>query len=297
MESGPSLPLLEEFCAWSRAELAETDSWRETLSEGEITALAETVRGLSRQRADVAAIQGADALPPPLRSRLPGLSDALTFGRGFCILRRLPLERLAHAEAEQLFRSLAGHFGRLRAEPDGGESSSCEGYTFAATEGDVLARLCLRAPRAGGEMRLVSAVALHNEMARCRPDLLPHFYAPLGKARPLFSVRAERLDAHLDARFALLAAEGGAADLNDDQRQAFALFHALVEELALDIDFEPGDALFANTHRVLVAQGSHENYAELGKDHALMRLSLVNERLRADQITERGKSAHAQAAA
>jgi hypothetical protein len=289
--------MLEEFCAWSRAELEETESWRDTLPESEIEALAENMHRLTRPRSDVAPMQTADALPPPLRSRLPGLSDALVFGRGFFVLRRLPLERLSQAEAEQLFRSLAAHFGRVRAEPKGGERPACEGYTFAATEGDVLAQLCMRAPRAGGDLRLVSAVALHNEMARCRPDLVPHFYAPIGKARPLFSVCDERLDAHLDAHFAPLAAEGGAADLTDDQRQAFALFHALVEELALDIDFEPGDALFANTHRVLVARGSHENYAELGKDHALMRLSLVNERLRTDQAAQRAKAAHTQAAA
>jgi hypothetical protein len=297
MESRPSVPLLEEFCAWSRAELQETEAWRETLSESEVEALAESVRRLTRPRADVAAMQAGDALSPPLRNRLPGLADALVFGRGFFVLRRLPLERLSQAEAEQLFRSLAGHFGRVRAEPKGGESPSFDGYTFAAAEGDVLAQLCMRAPRAGGDLRLVSAVALHNEMACCRPDLLAHFYTPIGKAQPLFSIHGERLDAHLDPHFALLAADGGAADLNDDQRQAFALFHALVEELALDIDFEPGDALFASTHRVLVAQGSHENYAELGKDHALMRLSLGNERLRADQAAERGKSAHTQAAA
>ncbi len=143
MESRPPVPLLEEFCAWSRAELEETESWRDTLSESEIEALAENVHRLARPRSDVAPLQTADALPPPLRSRLPGLSDALVFGRGFFVLRRLPLERLSQAEAEQLFRSLAAHFGRVRAEPKVGEMPSCEGYAFAATEGDVLAQLCI----------------------------------------------------------------------------------------------------------------------------------------------------------
>jgi hypothetical protein len=297
MEARPPVPLLEEFCAWSRAELEEAESWRETLSESEIEAFAESARRLARPRSDVAPMQAADALPPVFRSRLPGLTDALVFGRGFFVLRRLPLERLSQAEAEQTFRSLAAHFGRVRAEPASAKTPSREGHGFTAIEGDVLAQLCMRAPRAGGDLRLVSAVALHNEMARCRPDLLPHFYAPMGRGRPLFGVHGERLDAHLDAHFAALAAEEGAADVTPEQRQALALFHALVEELALDIDFEPGDALFSNTHRVLVAKGSHENYAELGKDHALMRLSLVNERLRADQAAQQSKSARTQAAA
>jgi hypothetical protein len=297
MESRPPLSLLEEFCAWSRAELEETETWRETLSDNEIEALTERVRRLTRAEGDVAPMAPADILSSELRGRIPALSDALVFGRGFFIVRRLPLERLSQAEAEQLFRALAGHFGRIQAGPDNGEAAPIEGCGFIAAEHDGWTQLCLRAPSRGGEIRLVSAVALHNEMLRCRPDLLRHFYAPIGHSRPLFSVQGQRLETHIDPEFAMLAADGGASELVEDHRQAFALFHALVEELALDVDFEPGDALFVNAHRVLVAQGTHENYTELGKGHALLRLSLVNERWRVQGAPGLREPARAQAAA
>jgi hypothetical protein len=297
MESRPPLSLLEEFCAWSRADLEETETWRETLSDNEIEALTERVRRLTRADGDVAPMAPADILSPDVRARIPALADALVFGRGFFILRRLPLERLSQAEAEQLFLTLAGLFGRPQAGPENGEVSPVEGCGFIAAEHDGVAQLCLRAPCRGGEIRLVSAVALHNEMLRCRPDLLRHFYAPIGRSRPLFNVQDHRLETRVDSEFATLAADSGASELVEDHRQAFALFHALVEELALDVDFEPGDSLFVNTHRVLVAQGAHENYTEPGKGHALMRLSLVNERWRVQDSAGRREPARAQAAA
>lgn len=298
MEDRLAVPLLEEFSAWSSAELQESDSWRETLPESEIDVLADGLRGRSRAGAEVAPMTTAgNMLPLALRSRLPGLSDALFFGRGFFVLRRLPLERLSQAEAARLFASLAGHFGRLLGEPQEVAAAAHEDYAFASAEADVAAKLCWRAPRAGGDIRLVSASALHNEMARCRPDLLSLFYAQIGQAQPLFSVHGARLEVHLDSDFALLAAENGAESLNSDQRQAFALFRAFVSELALDVDFEPGDVLFVNTHRVLLAEGPHEDYAELGKGHALMGLSLANEHIAVARIGNQPKSARTQAAA
>lgn len=297
MEDRSAVPLLEEFSAWSGAELQEGDFWRETLPESEIDALAEGLRGRSRVGAEVAPMTAGNILPLALRSRLPGLSDALIFGRGFFVLRRLPLERLSQVEAARLFASLAGHFGRLLGKPQEIAAAAHEDYAFAFAEADVAAKLCWRAPRAGGDMRLVSASALHNEMSRRCPDLLSLFFAPIGRAQPLFTVRGARLEVHLDSDFALLVAENGAESLSSDQRQAFVLFRALVRELALDVDFEPGDVLFVNTHRVLLAEGPHEDYAELGKGHSLMGLSLANEHIAVPRLRDQRKSARTQAAA
>ncbi len=97
--------------------------------------------------------------------------------------------------------------------------------------------MCLREARAGGESRLVSSVAVYNEIARSRPDLLEPLFAgypyhwfgeqPPGQGEvtdypvPVFGDEKGRLSCIFLRAFIDMAAE--ATGLALDERQSEAL--------------------------------------------------------------------------
>lgn len=297
MASKPAVSLREEFSAWSRAELEDLECWREILCPDEIEALVRGVPSAAQPHTGIAPLGHSGTIPARLRSKLSALSDTLHFGRGFALLRRLPLERLTPGEAEGLFRSVAGCFGRVLAGQDIQGRRMGADEAFLTAEGDLLAQLCTSAPAKGGALRLVSAVALHNEMARRYPEYLPSLYARMGQARPLFAIVDERLEAHVDCHLAERLARRALDGLDGAQQKGLTALNSLAEELALDVDLEPGDMLFANCRRVLVAHRPYESYHELGKEYAVMRLWLATAHRSSRPASERRMAPRAQAAA
>ncbi len=297
--------LLEEFKAWRGAELG--DGWREYLNREEISALVQATRDTAARGMQLNRVCANDIVPPGLKTRLLGLADTLAHGRGFFVLRRLPVERMSESEVAVAFAGLAAALGRalpregasdILTRLNGGSKTNTR-FVFDCDGADIAGYLCLRASRVGGEMRLVSAPALHNEMACRRPDLLSELYgrreagAEIG-VRPLFTPANGRLETSLDASTA--AALAGFADRNpqrDRRHEALDCLAGLVDDLALDVEFEPGDLLFASLRQVFVARAAHEDYWEVGKGRTLLRLALnASVSVRADEI-DRGAQAAA----
>jgi hypothetical protein len=260
-------------------------------------ALVRGARSAAQPRAGVSALGKSEAVSALPHNKVSELSDMLLFGRGFFVLRRLPLERLAQAEAVRLFRSVASALGRVLASQEIRGRQFGEDGAFVVAEGDILAQLCTSAPARGGELRLASAGALHNEMARRCPDVLACLYTSMGQGRPLFAIAGDRLEVHIDRRSAQRLARGVMDRSGGEQQKALAVLSSLIDELALDVVLEPGDMLFADSRRVLIAQRPHESFRELGKEHAVMRLWLAYEQRTARLASARRESLRAQAAA
>ena len=128
---------------------------------------------------------------PTLASRLATIRDEVAEGRGFALLRGLPVERYSIDEARLLFWGLAGHVGtaegqdragnRMHQVTDTGKrvegDNSTRGYEtndelmFHNDGGDAFMLLCMRTARTGGTSKLMSTGALFNEILRRRPDL------------------------------------------------------------------------------------------------------------------------------
>ncbi len=144
-------------------------------------------RGCSNARPTCAAL-GADGVPlPTLAPRLNQWRHDLLEGRGFLLLRGLPIERYTHAEAAAIFLGLGAHLGRARSQNakghvlghvcDLGLASSDpnvriyqtrERQTFHTDSCDIVGLLCLREARSGGDSLLVSALTRVQRTARAR---------------------------------------------------------------------------------------------------------------------------------
>ena len=108
-----------------------------------------------------------------------------------------PVERYQLAELRAIWWGLSQHIGTPVAQSwrgdvmgdvrdigTGIEGRTGRGYTsnaelrFHSDPADVTALFFLRRAKRGGESRLASSVAVHNEIARRRPDLLEVLYQP-----------------------------------------------------------------------------------------------------------------------
>ncbi|KAJ6089771.1 hypothetical protein N7467_004987 [Penicillium canescens] len=136
---------------------------------------------------------------PTLHSRLRSLSHDLHFGRGFCVLRRLPVEKWTREENVIVYAGVSSHIGAVRGRQDtkhegvpadvvlshiinlnatgnqktiGAPAYTTDKQVFHTDTGDIVSLLALSEAAEGGESQIASAWKVYNEIAKSRPDLV-----------------------------------------------------------------------------------------------------------------------------
>ena len=168
---------------WDARLGASPAEWSRALSAEEIAALgaaADFVLAASPSSEDLslsAVDAAAAALPPPVIARWHAArDDELLRGRGFCVLRRLPVEEWGDARSAAAFAVLARSMGALRqqngqghvlghvtdlglssADPNVRVYQTHERQTFHTDSCDIVGLLMLRPARRGGDSFLVTA--------------------------------------------------------------------------------------------------------------------------------------------
>jgi hypothetical protein len=111
----PPRPFVDGPSAWIGAKLRQRpDDWTYTLSPteiGEIEAAVGTVRGR-----DLAGLTHADFILPTLGPALDELRDEVLNGRGFALLRGLPVEGRPIADSAAAYWGIGLHFGNPRSQ-------------------------------------------------------------------------------------------------------------------------------------------------------------------------------------
>ncbi len=187
---------LDSPAAW-RADALSEEQWVERLDEAQ---LAEIDAGLDRacaRRGPVGSLTRDDFPLPTLHRRVRAWRQQLQHGRGFVVIRGLPVERWSPARTERLFWCLGLHLGIPGAQNPSGDLLGHVRDTGAPMDGsvrqyrtredieyhcdlaDVVGLLCLHPAARGGQSRLVSTVHAYNELLRRRPALVEQLYAPL----------------------------------------------------------------------------------------------------------------------
>ncbi|MBY0277675.1 TauD/TfdA family dioxygenase, partial [Candidatus Binatia bacterium] len=295
---------------WRGSALRRDDAWIARLSaaeQDEIVALARRLRASGKPRE---ALAPEDVDPGVLGMRLRQLREELSHGRGFVLLRGLPIDRLSVEDATLAYWALGLHLGKpvpqnlagelltdirdTGADPD---DPSTRLYRTRAeqdfhTDGaDIIGLLCLHGARSGGESRIVSSVTVVNEVLRQRPDLAPvlfgdfywHYFEP-GMEHPVHFVRpicAERgggLNTSFIPWYIRRAQElPDVPRMTDAQREAIELVERTANdpELYLDMDFLPGDVQLLKNSVILHKRTAYEDFAEPERKRHLVRLWLA----------------------
>src|SRR5690349_24802088 len=109
-------PEIADASAWYGPDLRERSDWIEHLSETEIAEVESAARqlaGLARSPVDLTSIKTKHFPLPTLGPRLGRLLEEVLGGRGFVLIRALPVQRWTRREAAIAFLGIGVHLGSL----------------------------------------------------------------------------------------------------------------------------------------------------------------------------------------
>lgn len=308
-QSGPA--------AWYGPEIIKRTDWQMPLDPAEIDEVETATKALASREADIASITAGDFPLPTLGPRLRArVADEVLNGRGFLLLRGLPVERWTIREAATAFYGLGAHLGSARSQNGKGHVlghvkdlglasndpnvriyQTHERQTFHTDSCDIVGLLCLKTAKSGGLSALVSSTTIFNEMRRRRPDLLKLLFEPAPTDRrgevpegqkPYFEIPPFNwYQGHLTAIYQRQYIDSAqrfadAPRLSPDYVEALDLFDSLTNDPALNMfmEFKPGDVQLVHNHTMLHDRTDFEDWEEPEKRRHLLRLWLAADQAR-----------------
>ncbi len=244
---------------------------------------------------------------------LVSMLDDLLEGRGFVLLRGVPIEGLSERQIELLYWGMGLHIGVslpqgvegtelfAHVRDEGVDRTSNYGggllnrhsgaLPFHTDTSDIVGLLCIHPAMRGGTSTIVSAVAVHDEIIRRRPDLAAVMYEPWWFDRkrgdgpdsfarcPIYAVNgAGRLFAFYGPDLYKYAQRGEhVPNLSDQQWEAMALIDEIngSPEYQLHMDFQPGEIQLINNYAVMHSRTAYEDHPDPALKRDLIRLWLT----------------------
>jgi hypothetical protein len=303
--------------AWYGPEIAKDDSWTMPLSAADVAEIEAATQALVARDADIAVLKPQDFPLPTLAARLRArVDEEVLNGRGFLLLRGLPVERWSMRESATAFFGLGAHMGSARSQNGKGHVlghvqdlgmdvndpnvriyQTHERQTYHTDSCDIVGLLCLKTAKSGGLSALVSSTTIFNEMRRRRPDLLKLLFQPIATDRrgevpegqkpffeiPVFNWHQGYLTAIYQRQYIDSAQRFPEAPRHTPELvEALDMFDQLANDPALNtfMEFKPGDVQLVHNHTMLHDRTGFEDWPEPERRRHLLRLWLAAERAR-----------------
>jgi hypothetical protein len=297
--------------AWYGPQMAERAEWVHPLDGAEIAEIASAVRSLEASGLEPTALK-REAFPlPTVGPRLGRILEEVLHGRGFVLLRGLPVHDWGPKRSAVALLGLGLHLGNLRSQNarghllghvrDQGLSSrdpnvriyqTRERQHYHTDSCDVVGLLCLNPARTGGFSSLVSSVTIFNELRRRRPDLARVLFEPVETDRrgeaapeqkpyfriPVFNWFADLLTTIYHRSYIESARRfADVPPLATVQTEALDAFDALANDPALHffMEFRAGDIQLVCNHSLLHDRTGFEDWPEPERKRHLLRLWLA----------------------
>ena len=289
--------------AWSGKEMQGDTRWIQQLTSEAIHGLDLALDQLKAKGLRFPDFTREDFPIGPLGQLLPLLADELENGRGFALLRGLPVHRYSEDELKAVYYGIGLHLGLpVRQNPRGdllGEVSAVGDPSDKRTRvydtnlylpyhsdpSDVVGLLCLRKARSGGLSSLVSVARIYNEILAKHPEYLGLYYRmfyfehlcePQPSLSPIFSYHEGKLSCRYLRQYMELGCEIRGVPLSRVEVEALDLFDQIMHspEIRLDMMMEPGDLQFANNYAVLHSRTEFEDHDDAQLCRRMLRLWL-----------------------
>ncbi len=296
--------------AWYGSSMVGRDEWRMRLSAAHIAELEKALASARATGKATADLTAADFPLSTLAGEIATWRDELQHGRGFQLVRGVPVERWGDEAAGVFFWCFGLHLGRPGAQnpqgdllghvTDTGDAAS-DPYVrryrtpadiaYHCDAADIVGLLCLRPAQRGGASRIVSSVTVYNELLRRHPDLVPRLYEPFhldvrnddssGTLRHVpippcrFDAGKLRTFYHSDY-FRSAVRHDDVPPLSATEQALLDTYESIAAEptLRLDMALEPGDIQLLSNHTILHARTEYEDEAEVARKRHLLRLWL-----------------------
>jgi hypothetical protein len=297
-----------EPSVWHGAELNNDNIWVHRLTDSDIAEIDTALEKLPEDISDLSTI-GLSQFPlPNLSKKLWELQRDVVEGRGFVLIKGIPIERYSRFEAAALYWGIGQYFGTPVSQNAVGHLlghvkdlgypendprrrgyQTREPLRYHTDSCDIVGLMCLRHAKSGGLSSIVSAGAIHNAILETRPDLLDALYEPFQISRigeipegkqpwypmPVFSTFSGHMTSMYPARDLRMGqAVPGVPPLNSKQEEALALLDEYAEAFSLKMEIAPGDIQFLHNHTIYHSRTKYEDYEEADRQRHMLRLWL-----------------------
>lgn len=296
--------------AWRGTEYAGRDDWAHPLTRAELEELDAALDAVTE--AGLAPLEFTrESFPlPTLGPTLRDVLHELENGRGFALLRGMPVDRYDEPSLYRLYWGIAVHLGDMISQNAKGDligrvedigvdinAVNARGYTTNAElhphndSSDIVGLLCVRQAKEGGQSTIASAMAIYNAIRESHPEWLDLLYRGFhydirgegvtGQSNevtrnrvPVFSYFDGRLSCRFNKRAIETAAEKIGEPLTAEERAAVDEIARLTLDPAMRLDFEmrPGDLQLLNNHMILHARSNFTDWPERDRRRLLLRL-------------------------
>ena len=301
----------ESPSAWYGVDMAQRQSeWVTDITSDEVTELEAAAKNFLFSERDIAQIAAKDFNLPILGKKLFTLRENLLRGRGFAVLRGLPVHGYSERLSATMFYGIGCHIGHPRSQNREGHVlghvrdlgvkgsdpnvriyQTNERQTFHTDSADVVGLLCLKTAKSGGQSLLVSAATIFNEMQSRRPDLLELLLQPIATDRrgevpdgekpymliPVFSNYKGYLTIFYQRQYIESAQRfEDAPRLTEQHVEALNLFDDLANDPMnhFSMNLEQGDMQFVHNHSLLHDRTGFVDWEEDAEKRHLLRLWL-----------------------
>jgi hypothetical protein len=302
---------IDNAANWKGPDLVNTEDWMYRLTDADIAEIDAALAHVKSKGLSIPSIGREDFPLPNLSKKLSEILEELETGRGFFLIRGIPVERLGSDDAITVYWGLGAYLGEVVAQNmmgellghvqaipgDWNDNPNIRGYQttvhlpFHCDKSDVVGLLCLQTSKSGGTSSFTSTVAIHNEIMRTRPDLLKVLYEPFcidhrGEEfddiepyyeAPVFALHKGRLFSRYGSKYVESAQRFPQVPrLTQNQKDALDLCQdlALNEEFRLDMQFERGDIQLLNNHVTVHSRTDYEDWPEPERRRHLVRMLL-----------------------
>ena len=295
---------------WYGPEMMGDDIWIEELKPIEKAELLDAMRGVSDFGTDLQRIERRNFPLPTLGARLDTLRKETIYGRGFVLLRGVPIDGLSLEQTAALYWGIGSYIGNPRPQNARGHLlghvTDIEGAVVEQARGyltnrhlpyhcdyvDIVTLLCLRKARTGGLSSLVSSHTIHNEIWAERPDLAKVLYGPAPRDRheevppgkgpwyelPVFNHYEGWLSIYIIRRHIdSTRVYPDAPRVSPELTEALDMVEALANDprLNMTMAFEPGDMQIVHNHQIMHDRTAYEDWEERDRRRYLLRLWLA----------------------
>jgi hypothetical protein len=320
----PAAGTVSSRSVWRPADFADPGEWAVTLSAAERGEIAAAARAAAGPGLTAATVRREDVPLPGLAAKLAGWVRELSAGRAFVLIRGFPVDVLSGAETELAFVGLGLHLGTPVSQDAAGDllghvrdtgivrdSPAVRLYAtnqrqdFHCDGSDLVGLLCLKPARTGGQSKIVSSMAVCNQMLARRPDQVAVLRQPFAWDRndeqspgqdPFFNLPVI-FDMDGTPRIFFIGwyirdaqRHEQAPRLTARQLQALELLEGIANDPSfyLQMEFQPGDIQLLNNAKILHARQAYTDDDDPAEHRHLLRLWLTAHAFASVEDTLRG---------
>ena len=291
--------------AWLGSDFANDTSWIYTMSDVAINELKTAVSGIKEKGLCFPNFSKEDFILPSLSNILTSYSQEIETGRGFMLIRGIPVDTCKdETDLNILYFGIGLHLGTpVRQNPQGhfigtvmntGDHSDNQTRVYETNlylpyhsdPSDLVGLLCIQPAKSGGVSSLISSTSIYNAMLKLHPEYLPHLYTPkifphVGDRpclSPIFSFHQNLLSCRYMRQYIELGHATLGPPLSTLDRETFDLLDKIMnkKEMKIDMMMQPGDLQLLNNYTVLHSRTSFEDYNEEKLRRKKLRIWLKN---------------------